>query len=181
MTEAHATFGRAVIQSDILFWLLAIALFLVSIALMGVAAAFGSSAVVRAQQRGYRPAGVSVVVTLVVVSGAVAPFVVTAQFVDLSGPSGTVNDPFPLLLMMFCIAGAIVGVVATWLLARALPSQVTRHPGLRPRKHRYQAWSYVMIPLTVAAAVWAWFADGFQMTRVSQLRGGCGAGQGVVV
>jgi hypothetical protein len=144
-----------VVESEGLFWTLAFTLFLTAVVVMVIAGVFGHAAVVRGQRRGYRPPGLLAGVLLVVLALAGAAFVPVALEIDLFLPSPS-TDLGPIVLVVLVSVGALVGSVLAWRLATIVPLRAARYPGLRPRRHRYQVWSAVAIPLTTGAVIWAW-------------------------
>lgn len=152
-----------VIESESVFWALVAALFITFVLLMLIASAFGYSAVVRGQGRGYRPAGLTIGMLLIVLTAVSVPIAVVARAVDLSRPSPT-TDLLPIALVALGSGAAVVGAVVAWSLAVTLPSRLSRRPGLRPRRYRYQVWSYVALALTAGAVIWAWLTTNLSDT-----------------
>lgn len=152
-----------VIESVSVFWALVAALFITAVLLVLIAGVFGYSAAVRGMGRGYRPAGLTIGMLVIVLAAASVPVVAVARAVDVSRPSPS-TDLLPITLWAFASGAAVVGAVLAWSLAIALPSRLSRRPGLRPRRHRYRVWSYVAIALTVAGVICAWPTESLSTT-----------------
>jgi len=165
-----------VVGSEVAFWVLMALLFVAAIAALLVGAVFTYSAVVRGQGLGYRPAGLAVGGVAVLLGGAAIPVVVTAAQVDMSAPSPPTDLTPGLVVFLAALTGAPVAVAYWAVVTAALPSRLDRRPGLRTRRYRYRAWSYVVAGLTIVALVWGWTKTGV----VSALRIGL-VGLGVTV